>query len=162
MKLIFSNYKMLQDSRFPPDKKEKYIVYNLNSLYEGPFKLASLMPINFAINTNNIDSREFDRNYAVYLQQNDQAFLDLMKILYPLYEGDNVLILVNMQIEINEVIVESLIKYLQQMYGISSNYAEEFEDLENIPECAFSVQGLEKLDYDRARYVKTLERMHIL
>jgi len=127
--------------------KVPYVLLNLSNPIERGISLFKLYPPFNPINT-----REFDLIYANYIIGDDSVFMELMKIIYPLYEGQTVYVLVGND-ECKYVITESLIKFIQQRYGYNSYLINEEADLEYLTEeSSFSIQGLYNLDVDKERY----------
>ena len=67
--------------------------------------------------------------------------------------GFNVFVLVNgTKGDYSEYAVESLIKFIQQRYGIISNVLESEEDFDTLVEHDFSLTGLYNLDIDKEKF----------
>ena len=101
------------------------------------------------------DEKEFDIMYANYIINNDNAFIDLMKIIYDEYDSGNIdpiCILVERD-EIRDCLTESLIKFIQQRYGINSYLINTVEDREYREPSSFDITGLYNLDQDKERFV---------
>lgn len=123
------------------------VLFNLSSPIEEGIGLNNLIPP-----FHPMDSKDFDMFYANYIVINDLAFIDLMKIVYSLYEGKTVLILVGLN-DYQVLITESLLKFIQQRYGINGNIINELEDLRFVNDSDLTVAGLYDLDQDKERFV---------
>ena len=137
----------------------KVITYNLSSSYEG-FPILNLLSIPIgnipeSILNGDCDTPEFDINYSNYIINNNDAFIQLMGIVIPVYQEPNTLvhILVN-QSRFRDCITESLAKLIQQRYGYNTNFIFNIEDLMYVEESDFSIPGLFRMDSDLLRYTQ--------
>lgn len=122
------------------------VVFNLSSLLEG-FERVSILP---PFKLDRYD-RDFDIMYAEYIIQNDNVFYEFMKVMMAIYYGLDVVVLID-RMEVHEYVNESLIKFIQQRYGIIANNINELSDWENVEDCDFSLQGLFNMDQDKERF----------
>jgi len=147
--LIFATAQGMQPYFSALKMNDDYIFLNLNSLLEG------IPRLNLTVDKENIpryDSKDFDMMYYTYIMNNKLAFMELMKVIIPIYEGKNVIIFVNSNIE-NNTISESLQKLIQQRYGLISYNISDPDDFNSIiDKSGFSIQGLYNLDIDKDRY----------
>ena len=151
--IIFGNTKCLRHAQFSIDNPKQLSIFNLSSTLEEGERLFKLIPPFSADDYK--DEKEFDINYANYVLSNDAAFIDLMKIIYLQYENNNdklIYVLVNFD-EIRDIITESLIKLIQQRYGINACIVKEYEDFDTLEDSEFDINGLYNLDQDKERYV---------
>lgn len=125
----------------------RFIIFNLSSLLEG-FERINILP---PFKLDRYD-RDFDIMYANYILENDNIFYEFMKIIMSLYSDLDTLILVNKE-ELYEYVNESLVKFIQQRYGIVANMINVKEDWEYVQESGFSLQGLFNLDKDKERFI---------
>lgn len=118
----------------------------------GIFSVYNLRPT-----LNNIYRPDFDSFYNEYLIQNDLAFMDLMKIMYSLYENLNVIVYYYDNFDQVECITQ-LQRFLESRYGIVPNYAFNEVDVDDhiIIDTEFSVNGLYNIDADKIRYIEML------
>lgn len=123
------------------------VVFNLSSLFEG-FDRVNILPP-FKIDRYD---RDFDVMYANYILENENVFYEFMKIIMSLYYDLITVILVDKS-DIYEPINESLMKFIQQRYGLICNSINYIEDWECIQDSEFSIQGLYNLDLDKERFV---------
>lgn len=130
-------------------------ILNLSSYKEGIEKLNLLPPTNGTLPFK--DEKEFDIAYANYIMSNDFTFMELMKIIIPIYEGKDVYIVVSRS-PYFDMITESLTKFIQVRYSIISQYIYDFNDLEFIDmDLSFAnIQGLYNLDVDKERFSRLI------
>ena len=129
---------------------ENCIVYNFTSLNEKYPKLKLYPPEDF----NYIYDYDFDYAYANYIINTDTVFFDFMMIIYNLYQGNDVFILVDDNLaDLNE----SLFKFIQQRYGYNACRINSLEDLLYVENTDFSREGLCNLDIDKERLSYLLE-----
>ncbi len=117
--------------------------------------LSNLTPSSSNIAVSNMqlnDEREFDIRYANYLSTNDAAFIDIMKIVYNLYQGYDVFCIADVGDEYNELFVESILKFIQQKYGFNGQILGSPEDFLYTQDSTFTIQGLYNLDIDKERF----------
>lgn len=130
------------------DSLDNIIIYNLCSYREGYEKL-NLLPLN---NIDYFDERDFDIKYNECIFNNQKLFVDFFKIVYELYIGNHIYLLVTKN-EYFELIYESLLKLIQQRYGYVCHYINEIDDLIELKDNSeFSLNGLYHLDVDKNRY----------
>lgn len=137
---------LVGDIKCLPDSLEKFVVLNLSSLAEG-FERVHLVPSVSA----NYEDKEFDLAYANYIFSNDQVFMEFMKIIYPLYMGMDVFLLVSRSENIYDIITESLCKLIQQRYGYNYQLLNTKDDINYYDESNFSIYGIQTLDADKER-----------
>lgn len=102
---------------------DKLVVYNLSSLNES-FPRLYLIPPNTL--GSNFDI-QFDVNYMNWIVYNDLQFNEFMKIITAINNGYNVYIVISKE-DWSINLVESLTKYIQERYGITSVFVESYED----------------------------------
>lgn len=128
----------------------KVMVYNLTSMSEA----YSRSNLNI-IPPNNLGSQseyEFDVKYMNWIFQNDSIFVEFMKIIDNLYKGVDVFLVMSDN-DWSETLVESLLKLIQQRYGINATHIETMEDLFYVEESNFvEGYGIANLDMDMDRY----------
>lgn len=134
-------------------------IFNLSSPIEGGVRLHSLTPPISLWQMR--ETKDFDIGYADYILNNDAAFVDLMRVICHIYNGEHVIVLVNTD-EINTFITESLLKFIQQRYGYNGWVLNCLNDVLYAYESDFSVNGLYNLDQDRERYVRLENPMILL
>lgn len=130
-----------------PEDFGKFLILNLSSLVEG-FPKVHLVP---SVQTQYNNDKEFDIAYANYIFSNDYAFMEFMKIIYPLYEGKDVFLLVSRNEDTYDIVTESLCKLIQQRYGYNYQLLNDKEDINYYDDSGFSIYGLQILDQDKER-----------
>lgn len=129
---------------------ETYVVYNLTSYLEGYQSLTDLLPTIDIIK--NIDDNNMEQVYYNVIMGNDDAFMIMMSIVLPLYEGYNVLLLIGQNPEL-DILHECLSRYLQARYGIISNVIYEESDFDSCIDRQFTtMQNFLSLDEDKKRW----------
>ena len=138
------------------------VVYNLTSLKEGYQRLYSLIPPN---ELGRFTGKEFDIAYMNYIINNDFVFFEFFQIIYNLYIGKDVYIIVSSD-DWSENLVESLIKFIQQRYGYNATKISSFDDYIYSANSKYIAgftpgYGLMNLDIDKERYSYILEAIKI-
>lgn len=134
-------------------------IYNITSLKEGFQRLPALIPpIDFKLRY--ID-RDFDMAYAQYIMNNDYVFCQFFAIIFDLYLGKDVYLMMDTSEDWSENIVESLLKLIQQRYGYNAYRIDSYDDYQfayanNISEFDKGY-GLMNLDQDKERYTMISE-----
>lgn len=131
-------------------------VYNFSSLNESYEKLFIMPPFNFGGDYN----YNFDIMYANYILSNDEIFFNFMKIIFNLYLGKDVFILIDDDERI-QALNESLFKLIQQRYGYEAYPIQSMEDFLQAEDSSFSDFGLLNLDQDKERLSYYVERMRL-
>ena len=126
------------------------IIYNFSSLNEKYTRLNLYPPKELG---NKYDFN-FDLNYAAYILNNDNIFFDLMMIIYNLYQGNNVYLLIDDDLS---GLKDSLLKFIKQRYGYNATRINTLEDLIYSENTDFSKEGLLNLDIDKERLSYMLE-----
>lgn len=133
------------------------IVYNLTSMREGFNKLNLLIP---PLELGRFTGKDFDIAYADYIMNNDVVFMQFFDIIWHLYLGHDVYILISKD-DWAENLTESLMKLIQQRYGINGIEINSEEDL-----FYYSNKGivsdfvpslLPNLDIDKDRFAMIIE-----
>ncbi|MCK9198843.1 MAG: hypothetical protein M0P49_04500 [Bacilli bacterium] len=121
-------------------------IYNVSSLLEGYIKL-NILPYTVRYS----DEKEFDLAYALYILEHDNVFFDMMRIIYNLYIGNDVYLLITVD-QFSEIVTESLLKFIQQRYGYIGNRINDPEDLGTLVPGDFTLLGVFNLDQDKERF----------
>lgn len=122
-------------------------VYNFSSLKEGFVRLNLLPPHTLGSNS----EYEFDVNYMNYILGNDLIFMNFMVIILEIYNGNNVYLLVSND-DWSQLLIDSLMKLIQQRYGINGIQVETMEDFYYAKDDSFADYGIINLDQDKERY----------
>jgi hypothetical protein len=159
MKLVFSPAIVLNS----PVIYQYNRVYNFTTMVDRVEQLKNLVPdlAPWQQSIGFFDEFAFDTSYAQFIKTNDFAFLDLMKIMVPIYKGEDVLVLTDTSIPIYEILTESLVKFIDTFYGFIPSVVKELEDFECVRDSSFTAQGILNLDSDRIRYVALVARYNI-
>lgn len=144
MKLVFGDYNSLDITYIP--NPENLVILNFNSFMEGYERLNLLPPFGLEYGDKN-----FDIMYANYIIQNDTPFMELMKVIMPLYYGKDVFIL-STKGNVYEFVTESLQKFIQQRYSLISYTVNEPSDWEFVEDTMFNIHGVYNLDIDKERF----------
>lgn len=143
--------------------KDSMVILNLTSLVEGYQRVFLVPQTGSMLDFTNEDN--FDIEYYQYIYSNDIPFMEIMKIIMPLYLGKDVFLLVSRGIDTFDKITESLMKIIQSRYGIVSmllndvtDFPSEYDKMEML-NSGFSLSGLSCLDADRERYTFLCEKM---
>lgn len=141
--LMYGNGVVIKDILEMPDVR----VYNFSSLREGFPRLNLMPPHNLGANS----EYEFDVNYANYIFSNDIVFMNFMTIIIELYYGHSVFLLIS-EDEWSLLLIDSLMKLIQQRYGVNGVLVNTMEDLAFAKEDTFQDYGIMNLDMDKERY----------
>lgn len=129
-------------------------IFNLSSLSELGERLFPLVPPFPILFNNSEEEKMFDMNYASYIMSSDSAFYNLMKIVYPEYAMASDRFITYILIDDSEAsisLTESLIKFIQQRYGLNCYIMKAPEDWEALEPATFSELGLQMIDQDKER-----------
>lgn len=133
------------------------IVFNLSSLYSGFIDLTDLCTQIAPINNTGmiipefVQSIDFDIQYASAVINDPNLFCKLLMILSATYEGSIAIVMVQRD-PYRDAIMESIIKFTQQRYGIISWIVEDPEDLFCVHETPFTPNGLMILIEDLKKF----------
>lgn len=132
------------------------MVFNLSSLYQLGEQLFALIPNPLPdVSILESDQIAFDVAYMNYVIGNDQAFMELMKIMYPTYENSPTLLVYILigNDPYKDMITESLIKLIQQRYSYNCNRINTIDDISCIEDSDMNIYGLYNFDQDKERLV---------
>ncbi len=93
-------------------------------------------------------------DFANFLLAYSPPFLDLMEIIYPLYESKNVTVVYNGNSWEQVYFVDAFSYFLYERYDLVSNIANDIGDYPYLQDTEFSVKGLYNLDLDKDRATK--------
>lgn len=152
MLLMYGNANILNiDSSF-----DYNCIFNLSS-YKAGFNILNIMPpneIGFS------DSADFDIAYANYIMYNDAVFMNFFRIIYYLYLGKDVYIMACEE-DWSENLVESVLKLIQQRYGINAIHIvddNDYMDAKLQYDMSFANYGRLNLDTDKDRFIYLIEK----
>lgn len=139
----------------------KGVMYNLSSMREGFISLQALIPPN---TIGRLTDREFDIAYANYIMSNDTLFCIFFQIIYNLYIGKDVFIIVSTE-DWSENLLESLLKLIQQRYGYNAvliNTEADYLYATTSMNFGFAPgYGIYNLDQDKERFTTLIEQYRI-
>ena len=139
----------------------KGVMYNLSSMREGFISLQALIPPN---TIGRLTDREFDIAYANYIMSNDTLFCIFFQIVYNLYIGKDVFIIISTA-DWSENLLESLLKLIQQRYGYNAvlvNTEADYLYAANSMNFGFAPEyGIYNLDQDKERFTTLIEQYRI-
>lgn len=145
--LIAGDYNSIPGPLYP-GISENMLVFNFSGYDMKCIKLDVYPPSTM----NFLDDKEYDMNYANYILNNDNIFCNLFDIIYLLYEGVNIYILITRTPNV-DIINESLLKFIQQRYGYNYQLINDNYDINEYDDSNFSLSGLANFDNDRKRYI---------
>lgn len=101
-----------------------------------------------------VSEYDFDLKYYQYIMNDNIAFMEFMsKIVMNLYEGKDIFLVIS-EDDWSIILIESLLKVIQQRYGINGTKIETQEDLFFAEESDFDPgYGLMNLDQDKERFI---------
>ena len=139
----------------------KGVMYNLSSMREGFISLQALIPPN---TIGRLTDREFDIAYANYIMSNDTLFCIFFQIVYNLYIGKDVFIIISTEYW-SENLLESLLKLIQQRYGYNGvliNTEADYLYAATSMNFGFAPgYGIFNLDQDKERFTTLIEQYRI-
>ena len=135
-------------------------VVNFSSLYEGINDgLMCLIPPN---NLGAISEYDFDVKYMNYILENDNIFVNFMGLVISIFNGADYFLVVDDSTDWSKMLIESLLKLLQQRYGLNGYYVKDIEDIGPNMDTQFNTQyGLMNYDIDVERYLYLYEDFRI-
>ena len=133
-------------------------VFNFNSLIEG-YPSSGLIPPN---NLGAVNEYDFDMRYMKWIIGYDNIFINFMNIIMEIYYGRNVYLIINLD-EWGIIMIESLLKLIQQRYGINGTFINDYEDIKYAEESQFDpYYGLANFDQDKERYIYLYEQTKLI
>lgn len=139
-------------------EEKKATILNFSSMVERYDMLRLLPPDNLGA----VNEYDFDIRYANLILGSEGYFMEFMRIIMPLYMGNDVYIcILRTENPWSEMIMESLLKLIQQRYGYNAARIDSFEDIVASDQSGFSPYGLINLDNDKDRYAYIVERSRL-
>lgn len=119
--------------QYRPDSYNFY-EFNLSSPVNYGYSLAVLIPnpecIPYDVIQGNLDTPEFDIQYGQFIMQSPERFRIFMNLVLPLYNDPCSCVIVYVApSRIRDIIMECIIKIIQQRYGYSSYIVNDLEDI---------------------------------
>ena len=133
------------------------VILNFTSLNEK-YKRLALMPPN---NLGAVDEYDFDVRYAHWIIDNDNNFIEFMNLICMSEEGKLVYLEIDEDYDWSQLLIESLIKLIQERYGIVALKLSSFSDLLYCNETGISEQCQQMFDTDFQRYEYISEKSRI-
>jgi hypothetical protein len=112
--------------------------FNVFSILDYGYRLDKLAPLNDFLEylkedeTGDTNSIQFDQKYAQYILGNDEAFIAFMSIMSKVIDEEDTIVISNYNSPALMPIIDSLLKLIQQRYGINAFIVNTIEDLESI------------------------------
>lgn len=112
--------------------------FNVFSILDYGYRLDKLAPLNDFLEylkedeTGDTNSIQFDQKYAQYILGNDEAFIAFMSIMSKVIDEEDTIIISNYNSPALMPIIDSLLKLIQQRYGINAFIVNTVDDLESI------------------------------
>ena len=137
--------------------EEQTKIYNLASYIEGFERTPQLDPLSycFPIVVTDENEQQFDSFCANLWRTNPTANRTLVRIMIDVYNGMDVILLFTEKVTFAVHLVESLSKYIQELYGIIVNRINTVDDIPYIKESVFSIEGVQLLDLELNSYRMT-------
>ena len=150
MKLEFININSQELLNYVKLKSESGVVpvFNFYSVIQIGEQARALEPLHnvferlsFAFTFNDDQyTLDFDRQYAFQLLTNQNSFTMLMKIMMLVETMDEVIVITNHSNPYVEVVVDSLIKFIQQRYSIQSYIINDIDDIDSFANSNFKTE----------------------
>lgn len=132
-------------------------VWNFTGLAERYPSLRLLPPRDLGAS----NEYEFDTKYYQYIMEMDITFMDFMLIIIDLYQGNTVYLITSEDLW-SQILIESLLKMIQQRYGINGTKICNEEDIFYAEESDFVPgYGLYNLDQDKERYSYLIQQQNM-
>lgn len=141
-----------------PDSYNFY-EFNLSSPINYGYSLATLIPdpqfIPHEVIHGAMDTPDFDIKYGQFIMLNRDQFLTFMNLVLPLYNDPCACVIVYISSSpVRDLIMECLIKLIQQRYGYSSYIINNQEDIFYIrDDMSFSPRGILSIQEDSDRAI---------
>lgn len=121
--------------------------FNLSSAINIFTPLKSIFPIQECLP--NILDDNIDYLYSQYISSNQNAQIELLRIINNSYLGGISIILIDNETPYRQILNELVSKIISVFYGYPVVYAEDTEDLYYASEPEFSILGILNFDKDR-------------
>lgn len=118
--------------------------YNFYSILQYGIMLNNLMPLQNVINLtkqsnfSDVDSLEFDKAYARQLEAHEPTFIDLMSLLSNIEIYEEIILLSNYTNEFMMPILDSLLKFIYEKYGLDSYIINTLDDIDSLSTSSFA------------------------
>lgn len=155
--IIFTPIKDIPAELLEMKSIRQVVKYNLSSYFSDIPTLNFLIPSSDYISEKELNgdctTPEFDISYHNYIINNDNAFVQFMNMVIPVFTDPDTMVqvLINKS-NFRDVITESISKLIQQRYGYNVYQVNETEDFIYTEESDFSIPGLFIMDKDVNRW----------
>ena len=124
------------------------------TLKEGLPRIELEFPMNVATS----DESEYDMRFAQFILNDDRAFIELMSLMFPLYDNRDIYVTMTKDGGYFEYVAESLGKFIQQRYGYTYAVINENSDYDHLNRNSFTfnINGLYNFDLDKQRYTELM------
>ena len=157
MKLTFMT--ITEPSMIQYLKTSSSYIFNLCSMITIGKPITHLLPyeniFQYVIQDNNEGDENsilFDKAYANQLMYDELTFIDLINLMITLEKYGEVIVLTNYENPYVSYAVESLIKFIQERYGVQSYLVNFLDDIDEWQISEFSQQGYMNYIQDVDRY----------
>lgn len=148
--------KVLSDARLP------YNFYSiidygirLDHLYPNPQALALLKESDYGDG----DTLRFDQAYAAQILGDDKSFVDFMSLMHGVIRDEETILMSNYTSRIVMPVLDSLLKFVQQRYGIIGFIVNTIDDLDTLGSSEFgTLQQQVVFSEDCVRFAKLTNR----
>lgn len=139
------------------DRGNPIIIFNFSSFIEGYSNLNNLNPLNYySFDRVDVDSADFDVWYYKFIFKNQPSYIEFLSVMYYVYMGYDVFILIDFNNIYSNMIIESLIRIIKTRYGlacnITENLADDYDSL--IDKNQVFIEGIRQLDSDIENYTR--------
>lgn len=147
----------MDDIKYANNIEDDKVILNLSSCYSGLISITDLITKISLVNNTDMKindfvySPEFDFQYMTSIFSSTELFESFMRIMIYAHEGYNVIIMVARD-EYRDVIMESLIKIIQERYGYNCWIVNDLEDTTCLKGSSFTTEGLITMDKDIKYY----------
>lgn len=145
---------MICFSQIPFTRDNTTKIYNLASYIEGFERIPYIDPSFYCypLIVTDQNEREFDEFCAQLWRSNPDSNRALLRIMIDVYNGVDVIILFTDRIPYAVNLIESLSKYIQEIYGVIPNRVNTVDDIPYVTESVFSIEGVQIIDEEIERY----------
>ena len=144
-----------------PNIPDNYKVYNLSSVYQMGVSVHDLIPNPFGLNID-INSQEFDVYVFNTIFANERLFAIFLQMVNDVFNGNDIYIMIDDNVELKIALSESVIRIIQQRYGLEYSIVNTPEDFECVEETKFSFIGIQIFDQDNKRFMFCLNKLGVV
>lgn len=126
---------------------DECIVFNFTSLTEDYPNIGLMPPNSLGL----LSGLDFDLAYMHYIMDDDEIFCRFMNIMMNIYYGRSVYLIISND-NWSELLIESLLKLIQQRYNLNGYRIESFDDYVYAEASDINSFGLFNIDQDKERW----------